>query len=102
MSEEMKNLTEDERKELKENLKKQIDELSDEELNNIVGGNDYNSTLEEINENWKTALYLGQILGLARNGVCPICNQKVNLVGDYDERFEMAQEQIKSGCKSHI
>lgn len=36
--EEKKNLTEDERKKLKDNLKKQIDEMSDEELDMVAGG----------------------------------------------------------------
>ena len=38
MSEEKKNLTDEERKELKEGLKKKTDEMSDEELENVAGG----------------------------------------------------------------
>lgn len=38
MSEEKKNLTEEERKELKEGLKNQIDEMSDDELDKVAGG----------------------------------------------------------------
>lgn len=38
MSQEKKNLTEEERKELKEGLKKKIDEMSDDELNKVAGG----------------------------------------------------------------
>ena len=38
MSEEKKNLTDEERKELKDDLKGQVDELTDEELSQIAGG----------------------------------------------------------------
>ena len=47
MSEVMKKLTEEERKELKENLKKQIDEMTDEELEKVSGGANGVGSLED-------------------------------------------------------
>ena len=68
-----KNLTEEERKELKENLKKQIDGLSDEELDNVVGG----MKIIVIKDNGNLPKILPKILptpfALKR---CPYCQKK--------------------------
>ena len=98
MSEEKKNLTEEERKELKEGLKKQVDELSDEELEQVAGGGTVSWMIEAL----KNAKKASQVLIILEKGICPICNKQVNLVGTNEEKNHIANEHINSGCTKHV
>ena len=69
MSEEKKNLTEEERKELKEGLKEKIDEMSDEELDQVAGGSFNPFHLTEEQSKAADIIY--------KTGICPKCNQEV-------------------------
>ena len=66
MSEEKKKITDEERIELKEGLKKKIDEMSDEELDKVAGGI-RNSNEETSNkEKWaKVGIKIVEVNGLA-------------------------------------
>ena len=73
MNEEKKNLSKEERQELKGKMKKQIDEMSDEELDKVAGGftdrNPYQEQRFVFTEEELIKLY---------NGICPKCNQKID------------------------
>ena len=73
MSEEKKNLTEEERKELKEGLKEKIDELSDEELAKVAGGWTDRDPYQE-----QRFVFTEEELIKLYNGICPKCSQKID------------------------
>ena len=83
--EEKKNLTEEERKELRKNLKKQFDELSDEELDIVAGGygNKPQSDLEKClsfikshgHYNKIKEIYKKEGLAAACEYVCKVCGE---------------------------
>ena len=96
MNEEKKKLTEEERKELKEGLKKKIDEMSDDELNKVAGGG---INWQQMIDGAKRA---GDLLILLRDGVCPVCKNKIDLSGDEQTKNKKANEHLNSGCTMHI
>jgi len=96
MNEEKKNLTDEERKELKEGLKKKIDEMSDEELDGVAGGV---MNWQQLIEGAKRA---GHFAILLRDGVCPVCKNKIDLSGDEQTKNKKANEHLNSGCTMHI
>ena len=73
-------MNDEERKELKEKLKKQIDEMSDEELDQVAGGFDPNSggyghSSFVISEEEKEKLE--NFFHQNRTGVCPFCGKDI-------------------------
>ena len=84
MSEEKKNLTDEERKELKEGLKKKIDEMSDDELDKVAGG-------------WYVIISEETVNQIMSTGICPKCNQKLS-----DKSSDIALAHLCSGCKTHL
>ncbi|SEP90003.1 hypothetical protein SAMN02910289_00834 [Lachnospiraceae bacterium RM5] len=92
MNEEKKNLTDEERKELKANLKKQIDEMSDEELDGVAGG----MSIEAL----QIRMELAEI---AKAGICNRCNCEISdLTGNLESDIKIVMAHILSGCKQHI
>lgn len=69
MSEEKKNLTDEERKELNGNLKNQIHEMSDKELDNVAGGA---TLIDPRTTPIKSYKHLGYIRAYVTYGICDI------------------------------
>lgn len=87
-----KNLIEEERKELKENLKKQIDEMSDEELDGVAGG----MSIEALQMRMELAK-------IAKAGICNRCNCQISdLTGKLESDIRIVMDHIISRCTRHI